>query len=63
VATVPERLAERMGSPFGLVSRPLTAKLPTSIICQLWHSHLQRDPGHQWLRNRVASLFGHAGIL
>ncbi|AOW14837.1 LysR family transcriptional regulator [Hydrogenophaga crassostreae] len=59
VATVPERLAERVGEPFHLVARPLTAKLPTSTICQLWHSHLHRDPGHQWLRGRIASLFGH----
>lgn len=63
VATVPERLAERVSAPFGLVSRPLTVKLPTSTICQLWHKHLQRDPGHQWLRGRIASLFGHGNSL
>ncbi|MEX1167190.1 MAG: LysR family transcriptional regulator [Hydrogenophaga sp.] len=58
VATVPERLADRLGAPFGLVSRPLTLKLPLSTICQLWHDHLHRDPGHQWLREHIAQLFG-----
>ena len=62
VATVPERLAERLAAPHGLVSRPLGLKLPTSTIAQLWHAHLHRDPGHQWLRNLVAQRFG-AGAL
>lgn len=59
VATVPERLAERAASPHQLVTRPLTLRLPTSTICQLWHGHLHRDPGHQWLRTVVAAQFGH----
>lgn len=58
VATVPERLAERLARPHGLVSRPLGLKLPTSTIAQLWHAHLHRDPGHQWLRALVAQRFG-----
>lgn len=58
VATVPERLAQRLGPPHGLVSRPLGLKLPTSTIAQLWHAHLHREPGHQWLRARVVQHFG-----
>lgn len=58
LATVPERLAERMLVPHRLVARPLTLKLPASTIAQLWHSHLHRDPGHQWLRTLVANHFG-----
>lgn len=61
VATVPERFAERACAPFGLVARPLTLKLPGSTIAQLWHAHLHRDPGHQWLRGLVARRFGTAG--
>ncbi len=60
VATVPERLAERLAGPHGLVSRPLGLNLPTSTIAQLWHAHLHRDPGHQWLRALVAQRFGAA---
>ena len=58
VATVPERLAERLAGPHGLVSRPLGLKLPGSTIAQLWHAHLHRDPGHQWLRSQLARHFG-----
>ncbi|MDT4874467.1 PCP degradation transcriptional activation protein [compost metagenome] len=58
IATVPERFADRVTAPFGLVARPLTLKLPASHIAQLWHAHLHRDPGHQWLRALVAMHFG-----
>ena len=60
VATVPERLAERLAGPHALVARPLTLRLPASTIAQLWHAHLHRDPGHQWLRGLVAQHFGTA---
>jgi DNA-binding transcriptional LysR family regulator len=62
LATVPERFAERACLPFGLVARPLTLKLPGSTIAQLWHAHLHRDPGHQWLRGLLARRFGTAGV-
>ena len=57
VATVPERFADRAAAPFGLVARTLRLRLPGSTICQLWHEHQHRDPGHQWLRAQVATLF------
>lgn len=60
VATVPERLAERLAGPHALVARPLTLRLPASTIAQLWHAHLHRDAGHQWLRGLVAQHFGTA---
>ena len=61
VATVPERLAERLAGAHALVARPLTRRLPGSTIAQLWHAHLHRDPGHQWLRALVAQRFGTPG--
>lgn len=60
VATVPERLAQRLAGPHALVARPLTLRLPSSTIAQLWHAHLHRDPGHQWLRGLVVQHFGAA---
>lgn len=57
LATVPERLAERLAGPHALLARPLTLRLPVSTIAQLWHAHLHRDPGHQWLRSLVARCF------
>jgi DNA-binding transcriptional LysR family regulator len=61
IATVPERFAQRVTAPFGLTARPLSIKLPGSTIAQVWHGHLHRDPGHQWLRGLVAQHFGQPG--
>ena len=58
IATVPERFAQRVLQPFGLVTRPLPVPVEGSTIHQFWHGHLHRDPGHQWLRQRVAQCFG-----
>lgn len=58
LATVPERFAERVCTPFGLRALPLELNLPHSEIAQHWHNHLHRDPGHQWFRALVADLFG-----
>lgn len=58
VATVPERFAERVCASLGLLARPLPVKAPHSIIHQFWHTGMHADAGHQWLRARIAGLFG-----
>jgi DNA-binding transcriptional LysR family regulator len=58
IATVPERFADRTLQPFGLVKRDLPIAVDDSAIHQFWHSRLHRDPGHQWLRQFTAALFG-----
>lgn len=58
IATVPQRLAQRVSEPFTLVARKLALPLPASTIAQLWHAHLHRDPGHQWLRALLLARFG-----
>ena len=58
IATVPERFAQRVLQPFGLVTRSLPAQVEGSAIYQCWHGHLHRDPGHQWLRKLMAQCFG-----
>jgi len=58
VATVTERLAERLAEPFGLVARPHPVALPEVPINLFWHATLHRSPAHQWLRERVIALFG-----
>jgi DNA-binding transcriptional LysR family regulator len=50
IATVPERLAERMCGPFGLVSVKHPAPLPQAAIHAFWHARFHRDPANQWLR-------------
>ena len=58
VATVPQRFGERVSASLGLVVRPLPVRAPTSTIHQFWHAGLHGDAGHQWLRARIAALFG-----
>jgi len=57
VATVPERLAERLAEPFGLVWRPHPVKLPEVSINAFWHAKVHRSPASQWLRGVVFELF------
>jgi DNA-binding transcriptional LysR family regulator len=61
IATVPERFAQRVLAPFGLVTRGLPVAVEDSAIHQFWHGRLHKDPGHAWLRQRIAALFGDAG--
>ena len=58
MATVPERFAQRVMTPFGLTTRALPVEVEGSAIHQFWHGRLHRDPGHQWLRVQLAHLFG-----
>jgi len=52
-ATVPERLAEKMATPFNLryVNHPV--KLPQIAINLFWHAKYHKDPANQWLRSLV----------
>jgi len=58
IATVPERFAQRVTTPFTLTTRPLPLTVDGSAIHQFWHARLHKDPGHQWLRELVAQCFG-----
>lgn len=53
VATVPERLAEKMATPFDLkfVNHPV--KLPQISINLFWHAKYHKDPASQWLRSLI----------
>ncbi len=58
VATVTERLAERLAEPFGLRFLPHPVELPDVAINVFWHAKVHRSPAHQWLRGLVFDLFG-----
>ena len=58
VATVTERLAERLAGPFGLHYLPHPIDLPDVAINLFWHAKVHRSPAHQWLRGLVFDLFG-----
>lgn len=57
VATVPERLAQRMTAPFGLTYVTHPAKLPEMAINVFWHAKFHRMPDNQWLRTLVFDTF------
>lgn len=57
VATVPERLAQRLADPFGLAWLPHPVKLPEVAINVFWHAKVHRSPANQWLRGLVFDLF------
>lgn len=58
VSTVPERLADRLTEPFGLVKVQHPAKLPAVTINVFWHAKSHRSPANTWLRGIVFDLFG-----
>jgi DNA-binding transcriptional LysR family regulator len=62
VATVPERLAEQLAKPFGLVHRPHPVQLPKIPINAFWHARMHRSPANQWLRNVVFDLFAERAV-
>ncbi|GAC1629482.1 MAG: LysR family transcriptional regulator [Nevskia sp.] len=53
IATVPERLAERLAGPFGLVQIALPFALPDIAINLFWHAKVHKDPANQWLREQL----------
>ncbi|MEO8807931.1 MAG: LysR family transcriptional regulator [Burkholderiaceae bacterium] len=63
VATVPERLAQRLSEPFGLAYLPHPVKLPDVAINVFWHAKVHRSPASQWLRGVVFDLFADDGAI
>lgn len=57
IATVPERLADRLLGPFGLVKVAHPAKLPDIAINVFWHAKYHRSPANRWLRAVLFDLF------
>lgn len=57
VATLPERLAQRLEKPFELKFVPHPCKLPEHTIDLFWHSKLHRDPANQFLHRLIFELF------
>lgn len=57
VVTVPQKLAERAGPPFGLAWITPPLDLPTLQTNMFWHRRYNQDPGNGWLRALVADAF------
>lgn len=57
VATVPRRLAERVAPALslGFIKPPI--RLPLLHTNSFWHRRFHQDPGNQWLRSLISSMF------
>lgn len=57
VATVPAKLAQQAGGPFGLDHIVPPLRLPALHTNIFWHRRYHQDPGNQWLRGVIAENF------
>lgn len=62
IATVPERLAQRLAEPFGLIAAEHPARLPEAPIKVFWHARMHHDAGNAWLRQLIAATFGETPL-
>jgi DNA-binding transcriptional LysR family regulator len=53
VAAVSERVADVFAPALGLARFPPPIPLSKGRVGQVWHSHLDADPGHAWLRRVI----------
>ncbi len=53
IAVVPKLLARYCADAAGLAVSALPVPSPSYGISMLWHVRMDRDPGHQWLRERL----------
>lgn len=58
LATVPERLAQALLDPFGLVAKLTPVTLPEASISVFWHARQNKDPANRWLRGLAFERFG-----
>lgn len=56
VATEAERLATAFSGLLRLATRDAPFDCPAIEISQIWHARSERDAGHRWLRELIASL-------
>ncbi len=56
VATIPERLAEKIATPFELKYVTHPVKLPQIAINLFWHAKYHKDPASQWLRSLIFAM-------
>lgn len=56
IATLSERLATRLAARYGIRVLAPPFPLPTCAGSQVWHSRLDADPAHGWLRRLIAKV-------
>ena len=56
ILSLPYRIAEQFTTIAPLVIFPLPFELPDYDLCMIWHPIMDKDPAHQWLRDKILHL-------
>jgi DNA-binding transcriptional LysR family regulator len=56
VLSLPYRIAEQFTKFAPLAIFPLPFELPSYDLCMIWHPLRDKDPAHQWLRDKISAL-------
>lgn len=54
--TLPSSLVARLPGASRIRAWPVPLPLPPVVVSLVWHERTLRDPAHQWVRERLASL-------
>lgn len=55
ILSLPRRIAEQFANFAPLTIFPVPIELPNYDLCMIWHPLRDKDPAHQWLRDRITS--------
>ena len=56
ISTVPRRIAAHFAQVLPIVVYDPPLPLPVPDFAMYWHPRSQEDPGHKWLRDKIAAL-------
>ena len=55
ISTGPERLLRSLKSHYPIELLPTPLSIPRFEVCLLWHTRLDHDPAHAWMRQAIVS--------
>ncbi|MEQ1486651.1 LysR family transcriptional regulator [Methyloglobulus sp.] len=58
ILSLPYRIAEQFTKIAPLVIFPVPIELPDYDLCMIWHPLRDKDPAHQWLRDKIIVIGG-----
>ncbi len=61
ILSLPHRIAEQFTKLAPLAIFPVPIKLPDYDLCMIWHPLRDKDPAHQWLRDKIIVIGGSIG--
>ncbi|MFA6094989.1 MAG: LysR family transcriptional regulator [Candidatus Paceibacterota bacterium] len=56
ILSLPYRIAEQFTKIAPLAIFPLPLELPDYDLCMIWHQLRDKDPAHQWLRDKIIAI-------